>query len=140
MTELIYPMFSLVVLTTLVALATAYIRIKSAYSGVVHPKYFKQFSTEYDVPNSMVQLGRNLNNLFEVPVLFYVVCLLTIVLNIAAPLLLTLAWLFVVFRVVHTAIHITYNHPLHRFIPFALSLVCVVSMWGVVVIHVASSM
>lgn len=136
--ELVYPMFAMVILTTFVAFFTAYVRIKGAYSGDVHPKYFKLMSN-YDVPEKMAQLGRNLNNLFEVPMLFYTVCILAIALNVSSVTLLMFAWVFVGARVVHTAIHITYNHPLHRFFPFALSLFCVVVMWMNVVLAVSRS-
>lgn len=132
---LVYPMFTLVVVTFVVGMLTAYVRIKAAYSGEVNPKYFKLMS-KYDVPDKVVKFGRNFDNLFEVPVLFYAVCLCALFLHIESMLMLVLAWLFVALRVVHSLIHLTYNHPFHRFAGFALSFVCVVMMWVDVVIHV----
>lgn len=126
--ELIYPMFAMVLLTTVVGFSTAYVRITSAYSGQVDPRYFKLMS-KYDVPDRVAKFGRNFDNLFEVPVLFYVACLVAMTLQLFNPVLLMLAWIFFILRITHTVIHLTYNNPLHRFFPFALSSICVVAMW-----------
>ena len=135
--EVIYPMFAMVVLTAIVGGMTAYIRISSAYSGKVNPKYFRLMAN-YDIPESVAKFGRNFNNLFEVPTLFYAACLAYIALNLTSSLFLLLAWLFVALRVVHSLIHLTYNNPLHRFLPFFLSLLCVLSMWVQLVMQVGS--
>lgn len=126
--ELIYPMFAMVLLTTVVGFSTAYVRITSAYSGQVDPRYFKLMS-KYEVPDRVAKFGRNFDNLFEVPVLFYVACLVAMTLQLSNPVLLMLAWIFFILRITHTVIHLTYNNPLHRFFPFALSSICVVAMW-----------
>lgn len=135
--ELIYPMFSMVILTAIVGCLTAYIRIRSAYSGDVDPRYFKLMS-KYEVPDRVTQFGRNFDNLFEVPLLFYAVCISALALHLSSQLLFVLAWIFVILRIVHTVIHLTYNHPLHRFYPFFLSFICVVGMWIDIVILVGA--
>ena len=126
--ELVYPMFALVILTFLVGCSTAFLRIRGAYAGEVDPRYFRVMGN-YTVPDTIAKFGRNLDNLFEVPTLFYAVCILVIVLDVSSPLLLILAWVFFALRVLHSLIHLTYNHPLHRFVPFVLSFLCVVIMW-----------
>ncbi len=131
--ELVYPMFVMIVLTSVVGLMTAYVRIKSAYSGESDPRYFKLMSNEYKVSDKAVKFGRNFNNLFEVPMLFYAACVSALALNIENQLLLILAWVFVVFRLVHTAIHLSYNHPFHRFFAFIASFFCALGMWVTIV-------
>jgi hypothetical protein len=91
--ELIYPMFAMVVLTTIVGAGTAYVRIKSAYAGEVDPRYFKLMS-KYDVTDRVAKFGRNFDNLLEVPVLFYAACLSAMTLNLSSQLFLVLAWIF----------------------------------------------
>ena len=115
--ELIYPMFSMVVLTAVVGVMTAYNRIRSAYAGEIDPKYFRLMS-KYEITDKVAKLGRNFDNLFEVPVLFYAAGVSALALNLSGEMLVVLAWTFVVLRLVHTVIHLTYNHPLHRFVPF----------------------
>jgi hypothetical protein len=134
--ELIYPMFALVVLTAIVGGLTAYNRIRSAYAGEIDPRYFKLMS-KYEVPDKVAKLGRNFDNLFEVPVLFYAASVSALAMDINGQLLLVLAWAFVALRLVHTLIHLTYNYPLHRFMAFILSFLCVLAMWINIVFLVA---
>ncbi len=65
--------------------------------------------------------GRNFVNLFEMPVLFYVLCLASYVMHNVSEALLVLAWIYVVFRIVHSLIHVTYNKIIHRFSIYATS-------------------
>lgn len=56
----------------------------------------------------------NFNNLFEVPVLFYALCIAAIAAQHIPDWLPVLAWLFVALRVLHSAIQCTYNKIMHR--------------------------
>lgn len=57
----------------------------------------------------------NLKNLFEVPVLFYVLCTYLFVTNQTDSVYLITAWTFVVFRILHSAMHCTLNVVIVRF-------------------------
>jgi hypothetical protein len=71
----------------------------------------------------------NFANLFELPVLFYVVCLaLHVTASVTVPQLV-LAWVFVALRVAHSVIHCTYNRVMHRFTVFLLGMLCLLAMW-----------
>jgi hypothetical protein len=80
----------------------------------------------------------NFRNLFEVPVLFFAICLTLAVTDLVTPVHLTLAWLFVVFRVVHSFIHTTYNKVMHRFSAYFVSTACVFLMWLVFAVQLAT--
>ena len=125
---IIYPMFALVVLTFIVGFSTGICRFISAKNGDVDPKYFRLLSG-YNPPDYIVKLGRNFSNLFEVPVLFYTLGIIVLVLEINNQLMLGFAWTFVALRVMHSIIHITYNNPIHRFLAFLLSSCIVLMMW-----------
>ena len=125
---IIYPMFTLVILTFIVGFSTGISRFISAKNGDVNPKYFKLLSG-YTPPDNIVKLGRNFSNLFEVPVLFYVLGIILLVLEINNSLMVTLGWAFVIFRIIHSVIHITYNNPIHRFVAFLVSSSIVLVMW-----------
>jgi hypothetical protein len=133
--ELIYPMFAMVILTAVVGVLTAFLRIRSSITGEVDPRYYKLLSG-FAVTETVEKFGRNFSNLFEVPVLFYAACITALALKIDNQTLLVLAWIFVALRVIHTLIHISYNNVLHRFLPFFLSFLCAVGMWVVVVMSV----
>jgi len=117
--EIIYPMFSLVLLTFIVGFSTGVSRFISARNGDVDPRYFKLLSG-HTPPDKLVKLSRNFSNLFEVPVLFYTLGVVLLVLEINNGLMLGLAWGFVILRIIHSVIHISYNNPIHRFVVFCL--------------------
>jgi hypothetical protein len=71
----------------------------------------------------------NFNHLFEVPVLFYALCVGAIASGHIPPWLPPLAWLFVALRIVHSGIQCSYNKVMHRFPLFLASLVLIACMW-----------
>ncbi len=79
----------------------------------------------------------NFRNLFEIPVLFYVLCVTLTATGLATPLQVGLAWLYVALRAAHSLIHITYNRVSHRFTVHLGSTLCVLFMWGVFAIDLS---
>jgi len=126
--EIIYPMFALVVLTFIIGFSTGISRFVSAKKGHVDRRYFKLLSG-YAPPEYIVKLGRNFSNLLEVPVLFYALGIILLVLGINNTLMIACAWAFVGLRIIHSFIHVTYNNPIHRFLAFLLSSSIVLIMW-----------
>ena len=57
----------------------------------------------------------NLKNLFEVPVLFYALCIYIFITNQTDAQYLFAAWTFVAFRIMHSAMHCTLNIVIVRF-------------------------
>lgn len=126
--DIIYPVFCLVMLTFFMMAATGITRLISVRRRQVHPRYYVLMSG--DTPPDYVQkVGRNMANLLEVPVLFYLLAVLVILFEINNQLLVDLAWLYVALRLVHSIIHISYNNVPHRFIVFVLSVVTLMIMW-----------
>jgi hypothetical protein len=74
----------------------------------------------------------NFRNLFETPVLFCVAVLTIYAAALTSLPYVVLAWLYVVLRVVHSAIHCTYNNVMHRFRAFVASLVVLWAIWGLI--------
>lgn len=136
MIELILPMFVLVILTVIIGVSLAVAGFSNVSRKKIRPSYFRIMQGDTP-PESMVRLSRNFSNLFEVPVFFYVVCTLALALNIQSQSFLFLAWAFVILRIFHSLIHVTYNHPLHRGLVFLISLAVVVAMWVTVLLIVA---
>jgi len=104
---MIYPMFSMVLLTFIVGLIAFFTRVKSVKSESVDPKAYKLMDAD-NYPEAVIKTTRNFNNQFEVPLLFYVGCLSYLVLNISSSLALGLAWFFVILRVIHSCITTIY--------------------------------
>ena len=68
--------------------------------------------------------------------LFYIVCLMTLALQLESALLTGLAWAYVIIRTGHSAVHLTYNIVNHRLACFLLSQFVLVAMWIVVFIEI----
>jgi hypothetical protein len=127
---MLYPMALMVLLTFIVGLVTLKTRFASVRSGDVKVGYFK-FMQGQEVPDRVTVTTRSFNNMFEVPVLFYVACTLYLSLGVESPPGLVFAWLFVALRYVHAFIHLTYNHLLHRMLSFWVSFICVLLLWTI---------
>ena len=63
----------------------------------------------------------NLKNLFELPVLFYALCLYLFATQQVDAIHVGAAWVFVGFRVLHSAVHCTFNRVMVRFTLYAIS-------------------
>jgi hypothetical protein len=68
-------------------------------------------------------------NLLELPVLFYTISLLILILQKSDTVFVGLAWTYVALRIVHSTVHLTYNRVLHRLLIFAASNVVLIVMW-----------
>jgi len=76
-----------------------------------------------------VQASDNFRNLFEVPVLFYLLCALVLASNNSSLFFVVGAWAFVALRFGHSFIQCTYNNVMHRFACFATSSLILLAMW-----------
>lgn len=126
--SIIYPIFVLAMLTFMVVFGVGASRLISVRRRQVNPKLYKLMSG-YEAPDYVQKLTRNLSNLLEIPILFYVLGLLLIALQIEDSTMVAMAWVFVALRFFHTAIHITYNHIIHRFMVFVASALTLLAMW-----------
>lgn len=131
--EIIYPMFTLVLLTFIIVLSLGMSQVIGVKKGQLDRRYLTLFSG-YDVPEGIIKLRRNFSNLLEIPVLFYTCCITLLALDIHDELMLSFAWAFVILRIIHSIIHITYNNPLHRFLAFLLSTSLMLIMWTKLII------
>src|SRR3954470_18240766 len=73
--------------------------------------------------------GNNLANLFEMPVLYFALVPLLILMNHADGLEVGLAWLFVLFRALHSYCHIARKTVTSRFIVYLASCAALLAMW-----------
>ena len=73
------------------------------------------------LPDAINYPAHNLKNLFELPVLFYALCLTLYVTGIVDGVYVAAAWGFVAFRALHSAIHCTVNRVMARFVCYVIS-------------------
>jgi hypothetical protein len=127
-TSILFPMVALVTLTFAVMLLIPVRRFRAGFAGQIKYDDFKYGESER-VPPEVSIPNRNMMNLLELPLLFYVACLTYLVAGKVDTVALALAWAYVALRVAHSAIHVTYNRVRHRLIAFALSNIVLVSFW-----------
>jgi hypothetical protein len=85
-----------------------------------------------------VNAADNLRNLFEIPVLFYALCVSLLAAQAVDQVYLTGAWLYVVLRAAHSYIHCTYNRVMHRFAVYSASTLLVFAMWARLGVYLVS--
>ena len=62
------------------------------------------------MPDLVIKISRKLANHFAVPVLFYAASILFAALEMSNSVPVTLAWLLVIARLIHTGIHLSYKN------------------------------
>ena len=113
-TEIFLPMFYLELLTTVVFLCATSLRLKEIYLDKILNKKGVD-GEEFRHPPfetgsiTLKNTQRNLSNLLEFPVLFYVVCICIYVVGKVDDNFITLAYWFFYLRVIHSIYHIFFN-------------------------------
>lgn len=131
-------MFALACWTIIVLLLIPVARVRAGRRKEIVVEDFK-YGESPSVPSHVSIPNRNLMNLLELPVLFYIVCLLLYVTAGVSLLAVSLAWGYVAVRIVHSAIHLTSNNLIHRLTAFAISNTVLVVIWVLAGVHIASN-
>lgn len=124
------PLFAMATLSFIVMLRLAYVRSKAVTAKRVSLDYFRVFQGDGGEPHEMVAVARNYANLFEAPVLFYLVTVLYYVSFKVDHVALALSWGFVACRYIHTLVHIGGNDVWQRFMAFAMGQVFLFALWA----------
>jgi hypothetical protein len=132
--SILLPPAALAFLTGFVWLRLGSDRIGEMRSRRIHPQ---QVATQREAVQTFqnVQSADHFRNLFEVPVLFYVVCGFIAITKVTTVLLLACAWGYVVLRTGHTLVHLTSNKVIRRFQLFVASTIVLYVMWGIFVVR-----
>ncbi|MEZ5856969.1 MAG: MAPEG family protein [Hyphomicrobiaceae bacterium] len=83
-----------------------------------------------------LKTANNYKNQFEMPVLFYAVAAFAMLAGAVDVGMVTIAWIFVLSRIVHAAIHIGPNIVMLRGISFAVGVFALATMWIRLVLHI----
>ena len=121
-TAIFGPVFATMFLTFIVWVYMYVRRIRFITSNEISP-------TDLAVPGALAELSPpevsnpsdNLENLFEIPVLFYALALLLFVTEQVDGVYLAAAWVFVALRALHSAVHCTINIVMLRFYLYLFS-------------------
>jgi hypothetical protein len=126
-------------LLVIVALTfVAFVRMAAARGAIakeMDPRFYRA-QLGGPEPESAVVAVRHYGNLLELPTLFYAGCLTAFVLGAVSGWVLLWAWLFVAARLLQSAIHLSYNNPVHRGMAFVLSMLFMIALWVTIALHV----
>lgn len=129
---LLYPMAFYVFYIGLSFIGVFLFRLKGARAREYSPKYYKNYADKSLVPNKYIIIERHVDNQFQMPMLFLITCTVLIALDRANSTQVLLAWLFIISRMIHSYVHLTYNHVIHRAIVYGVGLLIVMSQWAVI--------
>ena len=124
---IVHPLIGMVVLTLLVAIRLLYFAINSTLTGNVHIKQFRIYDGEF--PTNFQSARQHYKNLFEIPILFYILCILLIINNNYTQFDVIVAWGVVLFRVLHSLARIPNRDVNLRFGLFTGSFIMLVIGW-----------
>jgi len=101
-------------LIILVGLWLVWARVGSVLRGKVNMKDVAENGWQ----GWIKQAGDNFDNQHQVPLLFFVTCFILYLTNSVTAFAIGLAWFFVISRVAHALVHLTFNHIFTRFLIF----------------------
>jgi hypothetical protein len=129
MAPILYPCIAMVALTAVIWARMYVERIGEMHQRRISPQ---SVSTSVTAAGRLqrTQAADNFRNLFEMPVLFYLLCVCLAMTGLGDHPFLAGAWGYVALRVMHSFIHTTYNRVIHRFTVYVLSSVLLFLLWG----------
>ena len=128
------PLFVQVILTFVLYCWMAYYRVSSIRTGEVHPRDVALRQPNW--PPRVLQIANAAHNQLELPLLFYVLTILSIITRHADILFVVLSWIFVLSRLGHAYIHVTSNRITRRGGIFGIGLLVLMIMWLIFIVRI----
>jgi hypothetical protein len=131
---ILLPLFVQVILTFVVWTGMAFMRGCDIKAGVA-----RQDNIALREPNwskGTLQFAYSFANQLELPVLFYVLTILEYVTHLAGIVFVVLAWIFVIFRIMHAYIHVTSNNINLRGPTYGVAAIVLIVMWLIYIVEV----
>lgn len=123
-----YPLFAMALLVAVVTGFMLRERVGEFTSRRIHPQKLPSSSQMQGVLEN-TRAADNYKNLFEMPVLFYLLCALLYMSQQVSVGMLIAAWAYVALRYLHSYIHIGCNKVMDRFKVFITSATLLYGMW-----------
>jgi hypothetical protein len=125
---ILMPCAALAVLTFVVMLTMYARRISEMKAERIAPQSIA-LSQQAATALKDTRAADNYRNLFELPVLFYALCLALASRGEVPLLFIVGAWLFVALRIVHSAIQVGSNRVMQRFRVFSAGAIVLFALW-----------
>ena len=132
--SILLPVFVQVALTFILLMRLGSGRLRTLSAG--NTKVRDIALGESNWPSDVTQVGNCFNNQFQLPMLFYVLVVLALVLHKADLLFVIMSWIFVISRIVHAGVHITSNNVNQRFAAYTVGMVVLLLMWAIFAVRI----
>ena len=134
---ILLPLFVEVLLTLGLWLWMAALRTRDFSSGAVRPEEIALREPRW--PQRTTQVANAFANQFELPVLFYVLTILAYMTHKAGLIFVILAWVFVIFRLLHAYVHTTGNVVRVRGSLYGVAAFALLANWVIYIVEVLTS-
>jgi hypothetical protein len=124
------PFFAMMFITLVVWVYMYVRRISFITSSKLLPKELTPSVLAQLSPPNVSNPSDNLKNLFEIPIIFYVLVLYLFITKQVDAVYVSAAWIFVAFRALHSAVHCTFNRIILR---FYLYLFATLAVWFIAI-------
>jgi hypothetical protein len=131
-----WPLLVQMLLTMYVFIALANKKFAAAKEGGIDLKRAAYDNNAW--PQSVILVSNNLHNQFQAPLIFYVLSFAFFVLQQVDMVVLTIAWVFVVSRIVHFFIHTGSNFVPYRMKIFIVGFLCLLVLMAYLAIKLVS--
>jgi len=128
------PLFVEVLLTFALLFWAGALRSGNMRTGIVKPEDVAL--RELNWPQRTAQVSNAYSNQTELPTLFFALTILAYFTHHAGTVFVVLAWLFIVFRLLHAYVHVTSNIPRLRGMLFGLGSLVLAIMWAIFIVQV----
>ncbi|MFL5813895.1 MAG: MAPEG family protein [Bdellovibrionia bacterium] len=128
--DILFPVCAMVLLTVIMQFALLRARGGAIRRAKVRLQEIAGADKFDQVMVGTENISDHFENLFEVPVLFYVAAVAILALQLTDPFYVIAAWAFVILRYVQSYIHCTNNRIKHRFYAYFLSSMLVWVIWA----------
>ena len=132
--SIIYPIFPVILLNFIVIVHMRVVIQKAIKKRDVEYRWFRAY--EGSAPEYMLVARHHYKNFFEIPILFYVLCIILYVFDDVSSIDIWIAWLFVIFKVVHSYIRMTSNYLPFRAYSFYGCVIILLCGWINLVIKI----
>ena len=124
--HIFWPVLAQVFLTLTMLILLGVRKSKAVKAGDVNRKQAALNNRVW--PEDVLKVSNNIANQFEIPVLFYVLCLVLYIINAAGVVAIVLAWMFALSRFAHAYVHIGSNYVPMRLRLFLVGCLVVITM------------
>ena len=127
---ILYPLLVMVALTAMVWVRMYITRVAEIRHQRLRLQDLANAAVAEKALAAVAAPSDNFSNLFEIPVLFYLLVVLVFVTGSSDALYLGGAWAFVLLRVLHSLIHLTSNRVKYRFFAYFSATLLLWVMWA----------